>query len=48
MFCEESLEKITFWAFPEGVGSRILLLESVNYIVTSEHFSGRKKKKKRN
>ena len=35
---------MNFWAFPERVGSRILLLASVDYIATSEHFSGRKKK----
>ena len=33
-------------AFPERVGPRVLSLESVDYFGTSEHFSGRKKKKK--
>ena len=32
-------------AFPERVGPRILLLESVDYFRKSEHFSGRKKRK---
>ena len=45
MFWEESLGKIKFRAFPEQVGSRILLLESVDYFGTSKHYSGRKKKK---
>ena len=31
-------------AFPERVGPRILLVESVDYFITSEHFNGRKKK----
>ena len=30
-------------AFPERVGPRILLLESVNYFGASEYLSGRKK-----
>ena len=47
MFCGESLGKITFRAFPEQVGPRILSLESVNYFETSEHHSGRKKKEKK-
>ena len=34
-----------FRAFPEGVGPRILSLESVDHSGTTEHFSGRKKKK---
>ena len=38
MFSEESLEKIKFKAFPKSVGSRILSLESVDYLGTSEHF----------
>ena len=42
MFCEESLGKIKFRAFPERVGPRILSLESVDYFGTYEHFSGRK------
>ena len=44
MFCEESLGKIKFRAFPERVGPRILSLESVDYFGTYEHFSGRKTK----
>ena len=38
MFCEESLGKIKFRAFPKRVGPRILSLESVDYFGTSEHF----------
>ena len=45
MFCEESLGKIKFRAFPKQVGPRILSLESVDYFGTSEHYSGKKKKK---
>ena len=37
MFCEESLGKITFRAFPKRVGSRILSLESVDYFGANEH-----------
>ena len=44
MFCEESLGKIKFRAFPKRVGPRILSLESVDYFGTSELLSGRKKK----
>ena len=44
MFCEESLGKMKFRALPEGVGPRILSLESVNYFGTSEHFRVVKKK----
>ena len=44
MFCEDSLGKIKFRAFPEQVGPTILSLESVDYSGTSEHYSGRKKK----
>ena len=33
-------------AFPERVGPRILLLESVDYFRKSKHFNGRKKKEK--
>ena len=47
MFSEESLEKIKFKAFPKSVGSRILSLESVDYLGTSEHFWMVKKKKKK-
>ena len=45
MFCEESLGKITFRAFPKHVGPRILSLESIDYFGASEHLllSGRKK-----
>ena len=46
MFCKESLGKIKFKAFPEQVSPRIVSLESIDYFGTSEHFSGRKKKKK--
>ena len=38
MFCEESLRKIKFVAFPKCVGPRILSLESVDYFGTSEHY----------
>ena len=37
-FCEESLGKIKFRAFPKPVGPWILLLESVDYFGTSEHY----------
>ena len=45
MFCEESLRKIKFRAFPKRVVSRILSLESIDYFGASEHLllSGRKK-----
>ena len=43
MFCEEKLGKIKFRAFLERVGPRILSLENVDYLGTSEHFSGGKK-----
>ena len=46
MFCKESLGKIKFKAFPEQVSPRIVSLESIDYFGTSEHFIGRKKKKK--
>ena len=46
MFCKESLGKIKFRAFPEQVSPRNVSLESIDYFGTSEHFSGRKKKKK--
>ena len=36
MFCEESLGKIKFRAFPKHVGPRILLLESVDYFGASD------------
>ena len=36
MFCEESLGKIKFRAFPKRVGPRILSLESVDCFGTSE------------
>ena len=35
--------EIPYRAFPERVGPRILSLESVDYFVTTDHFSGRKK-----
>ena len=38
MFCEESLGKITFRAFPKRAGPRILSLESVDYFGASEHY----------
>ena len=37
--------EIPYRAFPERVGPRILSLESVDYFGTTDHFSGRKKKK---
>ena len=43
MFCEESLGKTKFRAFPKRVGPRILSLESVDYFGTSEHYSVVKK-----
>ena len=36
--------EIPYRAFPERVGPRILLLESVDYFGTTDHFSDRKKK----
>ena len=38
MFGEESLGKIKFRAFRKCVGPRILSLESVDYVGTSEHY----------
>ena len=38
MFCEESLGKIKFRAFPKRVGQRILLLQSADYFGTSEYY----------
>ena len=38
MFCEESLGKIKFKAFPKRVGPRILSLERVDYFGTGEHY----------
>ena len=38
MFCEESLGKIKFRAIREGVGPRILSLESVDYFGASQHY----------
>ena len=38
MFCEESLGKIKFRAFPKRVGPRILLLQSVDYFGASENY----------
>ena len=36
-FCEESLRKIKFRAFPKRVGPRILSLETADYFGTSEN-----------
>ena len=44
MFCEESLGKIKFRAFPKRVGPRILSLESVDYFGASEHYWAVEKK----
>ena len=38
MFCEESLGKIKFKAFPKRVGPRIPSLESVDFFGTTEHY----------
>ena len=38
MFCEESLGKIKFRAFPKRAGPRIPSLESVDYFGASEHY----------
>ena len=46
MFCDESLGKIKFRAFPKRVGPRILSLESVDYLGTSEHYQVVGKKNK--
>ena len=46
-FCEESLGKIKFRAFPKRVGPRILSLESVDYFGTSEHYWVVENKKRR-
>ena len=35
---------IPYRAFPERFGPRILSLESADYVGTTDHFSGRKKK----
>ena len=37
MFCEESLGKYKFRAFPKRVGPRILSHESYDYFGTGEH-----------
>ena len=37
--------EIPYRAFPERFGPRILSLESVDYFGTTDHFSGRKKKR---
>ena len=47
MFCEESLGKIKFRAFPKRVGPQILSLESVDYFGKSEHYWVVEKKNKR-
>ena len=44
MFCEESLGKIKFRAFPKGVGPQILSREVDDYFGTSEHYWVAKKK----
>ena len=41
-------KKLRFRAFLERVCPQILLLESIDYFGTSEHFGGRKKKRKKN
>ena len=38
MYCEESLGKINFRAFPKRVDPQILSLESVDYFGASEHY----------
>ena len=38
MFCEESLGKINFRAFPKRVGRQFLSLESIDYFGASEHY----------
>ena len=38
MFCEESLGKIKFRAFPKRLSPRILSLESIDYFGASEHY----------
>ena len=38
MFCEESLGKIKFRAFPKRVSPRILSLESIDYFGASERY----------
>ena len=45
MFCEESLGKTKFKAFPKRVGPWILPLESVDYFGKSEHYWVVEKKK---
>ena len=47
-FCEESIGKIKFTAFPKRVGPRILSLESVDYFGTSEHYWVVEKKRREN
>ena len=44
MFCDESLGKIKFRAFPKCVGPQIISLESVDYFGASEHYSVVEKK----
>ena len=46
MFCEESLGKVKFRAFPKRVGPRILSLESVDYFGASEQYWVVEKKKR--
>ena len=38
MFCEESLGKIKFRAFPKHASPQILSLQSIDYFGTSEHY----------
>ena len=45
LFCEESLWKNKFRASPKSIGPRILSLESVDHLGTSEHYSVVQKKK---
>ena len=47
MFCEESLSKIKFWAFPKRVDLRILSLQSIDYFGEVNTTESLKKKKKR-
>ena len=44
IFAFEVRDRNPYTTFPERVGQRILLFESVDYFGTREHFIGRKKK----
>ena len=46
MFCEESLGKIKFRAFPKHASPQILSLQSIDYFGTSEHYWVVEKKNK--